>query len=558
MEPKFEPQSPHSKLLKYSSLTDPLLVQLLEQADQVQIASADHSGHDLENRFRRKKWASQFTSLTDMAGWMSASPWYKWKLKGRFPVKLFLHFSITILSIIQIVFLTTNTGKVIRNTKTLVNEMMLPVTSPVYNLTGLLHATNHTMCGLCAFQDDSIVVFDFNQPFELTVETLVDGGQIFNSSKPDFSMDTVSNTYSVYCSDCPNSLSGTSLDTTGMSKKERQTLRHALAKVIVRFGIQQFSYSEGGRYCLNWDIELKYELSLRRGNICMPVIKSKPRHCGHWPRDPVNIPLVWLNIWLLIFSFWSFILVMRQFGRHYHLYSTVRREVRGIEMGSAPTGFVSEQEKRKFLRTWNKLSSIRKTKFFSAWHLWTLSTNVLQIVGSSSLLYKHGQSGDTLINYLIGLAASGALLNMVRYFKFFPKSYLLILTLRYALPTSLRFLLCATIMYVAYAVLGMALFGEGAAAFSDLGQSIQTLFAIVNGDHITEYLTALNKASNQFISRAYVFSFIVLCMWVVLNILLAVVVEGYNQAVQRVKELPKEAAANAEMNGVDESTYDSV
>jgi len=104
----------------------------------------------------------------------------------------------------------------------------------------------------------------------------------------------------------------------------------------------------------------------------------------------------------------------------------------------------------------------------------------------------------------------------------------------------LRFILCAAIIYLAYAVLGMAMFGEGTSAFSDLGQSIQTLFAIVNGDHITEYFGAMTKASNSVVSRLYVISFIFLCMWVALNILLGVVIEGYNQAVERVKQISEE------------------
>ncbi len=160
--------SPHGKLLKYKSLTDPLLVQLLEQTDQVSVAGAGNSAlaggiGSSSGRFKKGKWSSQFTSLTDMAGWMSASPWYKWKMKGRSPMKLFLHISIAILSLFQIVFLSTNTGKVIRNTKTLMDDIINPMSSPVFNLTGLIGATNHTMCGLCSYKEDSLMLFDLKE-----------------------------------------------------------------------------------------------------------------------------------------------------------------------------------------------------------------------------------------------------------------------------------------------------------------------------------------------------------------------------------------------------------
>lgn len=537
--------SPHSKVLK-TSTTDPLLVRLLEQADQLKLSDARddvegglrRTGSFHSSRLRRKKWSSEFTSLTDVAGWMAASPWYKWKEKGRFPVKLFLHLSIVILSLFQIVFLSTNTGKIIRNTKSFVDDIVVPTSSPVYNLTGLVGALNRTMCDVCAYEKDSLMIFTINEPFQLTVDKLVDGGQIFNTSRPDFSMDTVSETYPVYCSDCPDSLSDTELDLSHMMDEDRQKLRHSLSSVGIQFSIQQLTYLEGGRYCLDWDVELYYAISLRVGTLSKPKIKTKAAGCGHWPTDPINIPLVWVNAWLLVFSCVSFVLVLRQFGRHYVLYSEVTKQVKSVELGSAGHGaFPTEEEKRNFLDTWAKLARFRKTKFFSLWNLFTMTTNVLQVIGSAILLMNHGRSGNVLINTLIGFAASGALLNMVRYFRFFPKSYLLILTLRYALPKSLRFIMCATVIYLAYAVLGMALFGEGTGAFSDLGQSIQTLFSIVNGDNITAYFQAMTKASNTFVSRCYVISFIFLCMWVALNILLGVVIEGYNQAVERVKDI---------------------
>ena len=90
---------------------------------------------------------------------------------------------------------------------------------------------------------------------------------------------------------------------------------------------------------------------------------------------------------------------------------------------------------------------------------------------------------------------------------------------------------------MAYAVLGMALFGDGSSEFADLGASFQTLFAIVNGDNITVNVQKMAVSSNSFIARAYCFSFVFLCMWVSLNILLALVIEGYNQAVEQVKTM---------------------
>ena len=60
---------------------------------------------------------------------------------------------------------------------------------------------------------------------------------------------------------------------------------------------------------------------------------------------------------------------------------------------------------------------------------------------------------------------------------------------------------------------------------------------MVNGDHITEELSNLTSATTTFMSRIFIYSFVFLCMWVALNILLAVVGEGYNHALERIKDL---------------------
>lgn len=412
--------SPHSKQLKYSTIsTEPLLVKLLERVDQHQLSAEEaanqRQGHvHMEPRRRatseirgKNPWSSQFISLTDMAGWMAASPWYKWKMKGRFPMKLFLHIAIAFLSLFQIVFLSTNTGRVIRNTKTLVDELLFPASSPVFNLTSLITATNETICRTCAYEQDSLTKFILNQPFRLQLEELKDGGQIYNGSMPNFSMQTETKEYLLNCSLCPyHLLDHTDLDASAMTDKQRQRLRHSLTVLSIHFGMEQFTFLEKGRYCLDWSIDLIYDLTLRRGDLVKPLIKKRADGCGHWPTEPMNIPLVWVNIWLLLFSCLSFLLIMRQLGRQVLLYSTVKKEIKNIEMKST-------RDVRMTFDTWSNIAKKKKIKFFSIWPFFTLGTNLAQILGSSILISHRGKSGNMFITSIIGLAASGALLNMV-------------------------------------------------------------------------------------------------------------------------------------------------
>ena len=66
---------------------------------------------------------------------------------------------------------------------------------------------------------------------------------------------------------------------------------------------------------------------------------------------------------------------------------------------------------------------------------------------------------------------------------------------------------------------------------------MQTLFALVNGDNINQFLQNLGASTNPFLARIYVYSYVFLCMWVALNILLAIVGDGYKRAREHLKTL---------------------
>lgn len=399
-------------LLKKYSLTDPLIVKLLEDVDRNNQDNLQGriyaNGAPVQNG--REEWQSQFTSLTDMAGWMSASPWYKWKTKKRLPWKLFLHVSIALISMYQIVFLCFSSGQFVRNTTSLLHASMGHFgTKEVYTVQDLVTSVDSSICNVCDFSNYSIEVIDLQDPILLFVETFKDGGEIYNQSASDFSMETVTVEYNIACGSCPHPTQGTLLDFD--KDADLQHIRHELRSVHLHFDLSQLSYLEKGRYCLNWDLDIGYEISLVGKNIIAPRIATKASNCGHWPTDPLRIPLVWCNIILLSLSAWSLVLTVRQLSRQAVLYYHVKREAQMLELADPLIHRIASRSH------WASLPRSKRqrhlAKFFSIWVIFTACTNILQLIGSFALLLDHGKVGNLGINCVIGLAASCALLNMV-------------------------------------------------------------------------------------------------------------------------------------------------
>ena len=116
--------------------------------------------------------------------------------------------------------------------------------------------------------------------------------------------------------------------------------------------------------------------------------------------------------------------------------------------------------------------------------------------------------------------------NLVRYLQYNRNYYMVILTIRFAAPRVLRFLVGVLPIMMGYAFFGMAYFGSESDRFSTFGSSMVTLFAVLNGDVIRETFLNLFPVY-PVISQIYLYTFICLFIYVVLNVFIAIVEEAF-------------------------------
>ncbi|KAG1692571.1 Mucolipin-3 [Nymphon striatum] len=176
-----------------------------------------------------------------------------------------------------------------------------------------------------------------------------------------------------------------------------------------------------------------------------------------------------------------------------------------------------------------------RTEFLNMWYVTIIVNDLLIIMGSIfKLLLAHYMLVDsklyTTCTITLGIGNLLMWSGVLRYFGFFPKYNILILTLKSALPDVLRYMLCVLFLYTGYSVCGWLVLGPYHYKFRTFSRTSQCLFSLINGDDMFASFQMVSPDANATIhmfSQLYLYSFITLFIYVVLSLFIAVIMESY-------------------------------
>ncbi|XP_058250860.1 synovial sarcoma, X breakpoint 2 interacting protein a isoform X4 [Hemibagrus wyckioides] len=135
----------------------------------------------------------------------------------------------------------------------------------------------------------------------------------------------------------------------------------------------------------------------------------------------------------------------------------------------------------------------------------------------------------TVCSILLGSATLLVWIGVLRYLGFFQKYNILILTMRAALPSALRFSLCAVMIYLSYCVCGWIVLGPHHDNFRSFHTAAYCLLSMINGDEVYSTFTKLRERSTLvwFFSRFYIYSFVCIFTYMVLSLFIAIITDTY-------------------------------
>ena len=119
-----------------------------------------------------------------------------------------------------------------------------------------------------------------------------------------------------------------------------------------------------------------------------------------------------------------------------------------------------------------------------------------------------------------------------RYFEYFPKLYLHVQTLRTGSFHVLTYCISVIPVFWAFAIFGVLNFGPYSEKFSSVGQTIVTLFSLLNGDDIYSTFSEIEHGQfpSHWISRFYIIAFVTLFVTSVLNVFIFIIEDSYRTA----------------------------
>jgi len=179
------------------------------------------------------------------------------------------------------------------------------------------------------------------------------------------------------------------------------------------------------------------------------------------------------------------------------------------------------------------------TKGWRQWHYAAMTLNLLWVVENAVYRSTSKQPSEGLVDshrLLLGLACCMNWLMLIAYLELQPAFRHLGSTLRGALPVATNFIIGALPIFLGYCLFGAIFFGRISYHFATLEQTAVTLFAVLNGDIVLDTFHELDDPNSRLVSlvsAVFLYSFIPLMIYGMVNVFLVITEEAYHHAVQK-------------------------
>ena len=299
-------------------------------------------------------------------------------------------------------------------------------------------------------------------------------------------------------------------------------------KAAFQFRLKGFNIVGSYMICVVWTTTLTFDFS-SRGMIKLYINADPTAMCKDvtWSQ---SLYTSWIDIPILCLSVGYILLAVKKLRQQISLYLYLKRRALLRENRRTAHGGADQLHRsHRWLGapvTWNSLRWSDRCGFFDLWFIFTIVACVCSAITSVIGIFDY-QTKEGRIHRLLGsLGCSLLWVNLVRYLQYNRNYYMVILTMRRGGPRVLRFMVGVLPIMMGYAFFGMTYFGSESDRFETFGASMVTLFAVLNGDVIRETFLNLMPVY-PVMSQVYLYTFISLFMYVVLNVFIAIIEEAF-------------------------------
>ncbi|TDH74305.1 hypothetical protein CCR75_003030 [Bremia lactucae] len=469
------------------------------------------------------------------------SSWEKWATHRRFPYKLTLHVALVLLTFAQMQLYDAQNAAYMRASQRNWAFFFLPSAADIGVVPRFkreLYTIQHTMTALLFLRDayfsvgnTSVANYEYLQtssgqihPVNLEVQRVLPKGDLETQEYLVFQDDGSVGPFDP-----------------AMPAWQKKHLFRSVRVVKFSFPMRDRQFGKLYEECFEWRVKVRFE-AYKSAHFRVQLEDCEVSRCvnlqpsSFWTM--ARQPFMWMHLLIAVIIVLYTILSFKALRRSFHV---IRRASKVMKKNAKTSRQKhvkpyeddrdSDYSKRyakqhESLTLWSEITLLLKLKFIQV----IVFVSLLLLLASTtwSLLFLEAHMPVRLWHRI--LHATALLLlwsSLVGYLEHDRHIFSIVLTLKWATPRVLQFLLGVSPIFIGYALFGTIYFGNKIKQFGSLSASMVTLFSLMNGDIIMDTFDAMELHHYYVSGKMYLYSFLSLFMYVVLNIFIAIVEEAF-------------------------------
>ncbi|CEG47548.1 Mucolipidin and related proteins (TRML subfamily of transient receptor potential proteins) [Plasmopara halstedii] len=459
-----------------------------------------------------------------------------WAARGHFPYKLALHVTLVLLTFTQMQLYDAQNTAYLRASHRNWAFFFLPPSATIGIIPRYqreLYTIEHTLTALLFLRDayftignTSVASYEYLrlssgdiQPIRLAVVQMLPNGNL------------VKREYLVYQDD----KSVGPFDPT-LPWGQKINLFRSLRSVRFSFSLRDHQFGTHYLECFEWQVNVRFEV-IESAQIRVQLEDSEVFSCSNSYSRPfwtaTRQSFVWMHITIAVVSSLYMVLSLKYLWRCFNAKPNEDDNMpfkHGMDdvLHNNTTEIENRDRSQQYFRQYNNPSYWRFRQI-NSFQLIVLVSLVLLLCSTTWSLFL--REAHIPIRFWHRLLHATALLllwsSSMGYLQHNQNIFSIVLTLKLGLPRVLQFLLGVFPLFFGYALFGTIYFGNKIEEFGCLSASMVTLFSLMNGDAILDTFDAMKLHNFSISGKVYMYSFISLFTYVVLNIFIAIVEEAF-------------------------------
>ena len=450
---------------------------------------------------------------------ISLSPIEKYRIYGKFPIRMIFDIALAILTTVQIIMVSGPTTEYTKAVERFFYDAFLQNDDYseeevqrikyIYTMDDLVDMVNKSRDNYYDLNSISLGNFSFNYNENETNKILV-------------SIDYINKENDVELMEEYNMTEEDAwIFNDAYTNLERKKIINQIKTFFIEYKVNSFEpYNFGDYYeCFQWDIKQIFDFERRYHFSVSLDMEFTPCQDLTENGNTFIKGCYWIPSFMLIFSLFNFILTVRSlviaFKYYLNFQYVYSKENIKIERENKPP---------KIKTKWDMLREKDKKNIVSRINYIQAIGNIAQFLAAALLLYE-GSEVIIITKYILGIAAALSYLNLMKYLKYYSHFQTIIFTLLKSIPYLILYFIGTMPLFLPFVVFGIANFPYSERFYS-FTRVILNLFGMMNGDSLIDVINDMID-NNFFLGHLYIYLFLFLFICFVINIFVSIIEDSF-------------------------------